>query len=190
MKREAVADAFVSIIIAEERLLETYFEAMAACQAKQLVLIGPMPFSLRDEIDLNKRIMAYADACISIINTMQKLLGLERLRFPLGHNLLRKFRDQNHHLGYKPFQPYRTHDSANFYIWPVLSSIKAIRDEHPEWCKKACKTTVDELLAENHKYIISLVSSQKQKFHQNGYVVKFNDAYHAGVISFASDVKD
>ena len=184
MNQEDLLEAFCSISIAEERLLESYSETLAVVRAKQRVLDGPMPFTLRDEIELHKRVMTYADACISQISTMQKLMGLSRLNFPLSHDLLRKFRDRNHHIGYKPFMPYRCEGRSHFYTWPVLRLIKAIQEEHPRWCAEPTQSTLIELLEENHKYVLELISQEKQKFFKNGQSPRFFEVYRIAEICF------
>lgn len=184
MKDADLLEAFVSITIAEERVVETYSDVTAAVKVKQLVLDGPMPFTLRDEIELHRRIIAYADASISSISTLQKLLGLGRLTFPLCHDLLRKFRDCNHHVGYKPFAPYRSEGGARFYIWPVLRRFQPIKDAHADWCDTPCRETIEDLLRENHEYVIALVLDQKRKLSNSVRNPRFFDKYALGEICF------
>src|SRR5487761_1911796 len=109
---EAKTNAFLSFSIGEERVTDSHRALLAAIDAKLWQLKGPIPFTIRDEIDLHKHVLQYIDSCISQISTMQRMMGMPRLEFPVHHDLLRLFRDHNHHVGYLAFVPLNSTNGA------------------------------------------------------------------------------
>lgn len=166
-------EAFLSVMVGEEHVRNTYFEAVGVLNAKKLLIVGVMPHTFRDELDLHHSVLNFANACIAQISTLQKLTNLSKQEFPLEHDLLRKFRDRNHHVGYFRFQP--THvlddDSKEFYVWPVLKRLDSVMEKYPEWCLRPSKLSLSALLETNLKYVVELTTSQMSFF--RGYNLKF-----------------
>jgi hypothetical protein len=117
---------------------------------------------------------------------MQKFAGLPRQRFPLPHDLLRKYRDDNHHNGYHPFAPYRSGEVVNFFIWPVLRTIEAVKQTHPEWCRCSTDETLGVLLKDNQQYMTNLSEQAKNNLDSTGAHLRFHQDYRMGEIGFGS----
>jgi hypothetical protein len=179
-------DAFLSFSIGEERVTDSHRTLHSAIDAKLSQLKGPIPFTIRDEIDLHKHVLQYIDSCISLISIIQKALGMPRLDFPVQHILLRSFRDHNHHVGYLAFVPLEsTKGATDFFVWPVLSQIKSGNDKQREWTNVISQETLGELIAKNHTYILGIIENEKNIFQRNGMpLFKFRKDYPIGAIHF------
>jgi len=185
---EIKTNAFLSFSIGEERVTDSHRALLSAIDAKLCQLKGPIPFTIRDEIDLHKHVLQYIDSCISQISTMQKLIGMPSLEFPVHHDLLRLFRDHNHHVGYLAFVPLAsTKGATDFFAWPILQMIDAVKQNHKEWVEAVPtpQTNLSELVYLNHTYILSLIEGEKQKFQRNGVpLFGFRKEYPLGAIHF------
>ncbi|MDD2918888.1 hypothetical protein [Rhodoferax sp.] len=189
---ETKTNAFLSFSIGEERVTDSHRALLAAIDAKLCQLKGPVPFTIRDEIDLHKHVLQYIDSCISQISTMQKLMGLPRLEFPVHHDLLRLFRDHNHHVGYLAFVPLAsTKGAPDFFAWPTLQMIDAVKQKHKKWVAAVPQTTLSELIYLNHAYVLSVIEGEKQKFQSNGVpLFTIRKEYPMGVIYFGTSLAD
>lgn len=179
-------NAFLSFSIGEERVTDSHRALLSAIDAKLSQLKGPIPFTIRDEIDLHKHVLQYIDSCISLISIMQKALGMPRLEFPVQHILLRSFRDHNHHVGYLAFVPLEsTKRVIDFFAWPVLIRINSGNEKHKEWAKAIPQVTLGELIDQNQTYILGLIEEEKKNFQSNGVpLFKFRKEYPMGAIHF------
>ncbi|MCK6423715.1 MAG: hypothetical protein L6Q75_01325 [Burkholderiaceae bacterium] len=190
MELNSLLRAFTSVLLGEERVKDSYLAASRTLQLKQCLLAGPLPFSLRDELDLNRDVLAYVDTCISQISTMQKLAGLPRLSFPILHALLRMFRDYNHHVGYHPFVPYRCpNDPTEFYVWPVLRILPGVRDKYGSWWGTPNRLTLGEMLTENQGYLLELIAKTKTTPAFVSLDLKFHKVYQIGELSFGPAIE-
>jgi hypothetical protein len=188
---ETDSNAFFSFSIGEERVIDSHRALLAAIDAKLWQLKGPIPFTIRDEIDLHKHVLQYIDSCISQISTMQRLMGMSRLEFPVHHDLLRLFRDHNHHVGYVAFAPMGSAKGTDFFAWPILQKIDAVKQKHKEWVASVPQTTLGELIDLNHVYIFSIIEKEKQKFQSNGVpLFKFRPEYPLSAIHFGASPID
>jgi hypothetical protein len=102
--------------------------------------------------------MANADAGISLISALQKMSLAERLEFPLAHDLVRFFRDKNHHVEYEPFRPVRCMGKVDFLAWPVLRILPAVKKKYPKWSAQPKSLTLSKLLQRNHEYVAQIAS--------------------------------
>ncbi len=163
--KETASKAFLSFTIGEERVQESYCDLLTAIDAKLLQLKGQIPFTIRDEIELHKRVLQYIDSCIALINIMKNLMDLPKLTFPPHHYLLRAFRDHNHHVGYLAFVPMGSFtDGTDFFVTPTLMRVDGAKNISciPE------TTVLKDLINMNHDYICEIIGSEKQKFLHNG----------------------
>ena len=183
--KDNLGRAFLSISIGEERVLNSYSDARTIIESKKQQLKGIIPFTLRDELEVNRRILQYSDACISQISMMQRITGLSKLEFPIYHDLLRIYRNRNHHVGYFSFRPMRsTLEIIDFFIWPILVQMEEVKESYPEWCKIPDRSTLSDLIEKNHEYVISLIEQEKRKFKIDGIKFIFKSEYHLGDIHF------
>jgi hypothetical protein len=168
--KKELAKAYFACLVDQEHVVETFFQAKSALKLKSQLLNSPLEFTLRDELDLHRAIMAFATSCISHITTLQKMAGLEQLDFPNYHDFLRCFRDFNHHEFYLPFTPYSAsiagEDQVNdFYVYTTISQIPAIKKGYSEWLKKTRRLNLSSLLDLNYTYVINLSKNiQSEKF--------------------------
>lgn len=161
-------EAFLAFVVGEERVRDSFLLAQMTLAAKRSVLNSPVPFTIRDEIDLHKALLTYVDACISIISTLQKRTALPYQTFPDCHTVLREFRDRNHHNGYVAFRPIDTPIGRDFFVWPMtfISGIAPGQREAGE--EENPYLLLSTLIEGNHAYIMGLVDEQREFFYENG----------------------
>ncbi|EGG92816.1 hypothetical protein IMCC1989_2587 [gamma proteobacterium IMCC1989] len=182
----ALSTAYYACLVDQEHVIETFSRARSILELKTQLLNSPLEFTLRDELDLHRAVMAFATACISHISTLQKRAGLEKLTFPIYHDFLRLFRDFNHHEHYISFTPYRASiagedQGKDFYVFTTANQIPAIKAKYPEWLRKVRKLNLESLLILNYKYLASLSEeAQRKKFGQIN--IKVNVTQRCGLL--------
>jgi hypothetical protein len=184
MELEKFLNAFVSFSIGEEQVHKSYSDLTTSLNEKIRLIEGPLPFTLRDEIDLHNRVMRYIDSCIAQMEIMRNLLSMQYLDFPFEHFILRKYRNINHHDLYLPFKPVKSDIGLKFFVWPALNRVAEIKEKYPAWCTSASDLTLEDLIKIHHEYMLSHISKERQKFELTGLTPKFRDDYVFGEISF------
>lgn len=164
---QEIAKVYYTCLVDQEHVIETYSKAISILELKKRLLDIPLGYSLRDELDLHKAVMSFSTASISHIITLQKQAELKKLNFPIYHDLLRKFRDFNHHEHYLSFGPAQVSVAGeslgvDFYVYNTLKSIPAIKNAYQSWCQSPRNLTLDTLLRKNYEYVLELSQSQLQ----------------------------
>ncbi|MBI5790482.1 MAG: hypothetical protein HZA63_03295 [Rhodocyclales bacterium] len=166
---DVLRKAFFTFTVGEERVQDAFLASKAILASKRLILSSPIPFSIRDEIELHKALLTYVDACISMIEVMIAQMGMVRQDFPLSHELLRQFRNRNHHNGYAAFMPVDTPIGRDFYVWPIIFNNGMVSKESSEDQSANPYLLLSDLIDQNQSYVMALIDSQRKAFYVNGH---------------------
>ncbi len=190
MTQSEFLKAFKSLALSLDRV-HASFGQVSICLAEKLrILSGPLPFTIRDEIELNRKTLDNVDASISLISALQKVDLIGRLELPLGHNLLRLYRNENHHVGYVPFKPVLCSGKIDFYVWASLYHLASVKAEHSEWTQTPTALTLMKLLHDNHEYILGISEEAEKRLSSSGYSGLFVSDYTVGELALGKDDLD
>lgn len=170
----------------------SYFECIHTIELQVTLLAHHVPYSIQSEIDINAKLMNYTNLCIRYMNVFKSYGLTGKLDFPIEHNLLRLFRDFNHHDASCVFRPMSSASSdgaspIDFYIHPILFVIPAIKERYPEWCRRGSPAVLSDLLERNQRYVESVFGFAREKMGGDAVMAKYNGEYYFGACFFGKD---
>lgn len=170
----------------------SYFDCIHTIELQITLLAHHVPYSIQSEIDINAKVMNYINLCIRHMNVFMTYGLTGKLDFPIEHNLLRFFRDYNHHDTDCVFRPISCASadglsSINFYIYPILFAIPAIKNRYPEWCRRGNPAVLSDLLERNQRYVQNMFDLAREKMGGDTVMAKYNGEYYFGAIGLGKD---
>jgi hypothetical protein len=165
-----------------------YWDCIHLLELQLSLLSHHVPYSIQAEIEINTKLMNYINLCVRYINVFKTFKVIEWLDFPIEHELLRRFRDYNHHNADHVFRPITSRHGTEFYIWPNLFQIPAIAERYPEWCRRGTYAVLSDLLARNQKYVETIFDSARQAMGGDAVMAKYIGEYHLGHIHLGDGV--
>lgn len=169
-----------------------FFDCIHTIELQVTLLAHNVPYSIQSEIDVNAKVMNYVNLCIRHMNVFKAYGLTERLAFPIEHNLLRLFRDFNHHHADCVFRPIRMGYSdrasaIDFFIHPILYRIPKVKAQYPEWCRRGSPAVLSDLLERNQRYVERVFDQARDKMRGESVTAKYNGEYYFGEIYFGKD---
>jgi hypothetical protein len=170
----------------------SYFDCIHTIELHVALLAHHVPYSIQSEIDVNAKVMNYVNLCVRHMNVFRKYRLTEKLEFPIEHNLLRFFRDFNHHNADCVFRPIRVSSAdrtttIDFFIYPILYTIPAIKARYPEWCRRGNPAVLSDLLERNQRYVEKVFDQARDKMGGDSVAAKYNGEYYFGEAFFGKD---
>jgi len=161
-------------------------------QEKVHILNIGAPFGFSDELDVNSKLLIYADSCIALLEFVVKVgpfKNSDAERGPLAHKILREWRNVNHHEGYLAFTPRRNYlddinNVCNFYIAPDLfigmykfkEFKESIENVLPDQ-KGSSRATLSDLLEKHQDYIKKVLGSIDKCIQEDARKVAYCNPY-------------
>jgi len=163
MSKYDLSKIYLGLTVYAESQLRSFRHVLTVLEEKENLLAGILPFTIRDELQLNEAAITYADRSISLLEFLKKHksdipINETRCSRSITHLLLREYRNENHHHTYLPFVAcdVTMAKTRKFLIWPILRSLTRVKKRHPVWCETANLVELGELLTKHQDLIDDL----------------------------------
>jgi hypothetical protein len=166
----------------------SFRECLNIIALQKELLANNVPYSIQMEIDLNTKITDYINMCIRYMNTFKKWTG--DVELPIAHNLLRFYRDHNHHAEAETnFRPVQLANdlSTDFYIHPILWLVPSVTKRYSEWSKRGNAATLTDLLQRNQHFVEEVFAMTKTRLGVDGKQAKYLKEYPMWGTSLGKD---